>query len=177
VVLEPDPVGTEVAGIDQRRVQTALATSRALDRPVEIRYRPDGKPEIDGGEITASHTSQLTLAVTGTGSAPLACDIETVVERTEEDWAGLLGEELLAVGRLLAADAGESVEVANTRVWSALECVRKTGEMTQALTVRRVEADGWALLACGQARIATWSTTVNDRPDPVVFAVLHAEEN
>jgi enediyne polyketide synthase len=175
VVLEPDPVGSPAEGIAERRAQTALAAGRTLDRPIEIRYRPDGKPESDGVEVTASHTAQLTLAVTGSGQ--LACDIETAIERTEEDWAGLLGEELVAVGRLLAADTGESITVANTRVWSALECIRKTGEMTQALTVRRVEPDGWALLACGGALIATWSTTINDRPDPVVFAVLQAEGN
>lgn len=175
VVLEPDPADRVCEGIAERRVQTALAASRSLDRPVEVRYRPDGKPEIDGAEVTASHTAQLTLAVTGSGQ--LTCDIESAIERTEEDWTGLLGEELVAVGRLLAADTGEPVAVANTRVWSALECVRKTGGMTQALTVRRVEADGWALLACGDALIATWSTTVDDRPAPVVFAVLHAEGN
>ncbi|WP_410623574.1 SDR family NAD(P)-dependent oxidoreductase [Amycolatopsis sp. cmx-8-4] len=175
VVLEPDPADRVCEGIAERRVQTALAASRSLDRPVEVRYRPDGKPEIDGFEVTASHTAQLTLAVTGSGQ--LTCDIESAIERTDEDWTGLLGEELVAVGRLLAADTGEPVTVANTRVWSALECVRKTGGMTQALTVRRVEADGWALLACGDALIATWSTTVDDRPAPVVFAVLHAEGN
>ncbi|WP_410589853.1 type I polyketide synthase [Amycolatopsis sp. lyj-23] len=175
VVVEPDPVGSPAEGIAERRAQTALAASRSLDRPVEIRYRPDGKPESDGVEVSASHTAQLTLAVTGRGQ--LTCDIETAIERTDEDWAGLLGEELVAVGRLLAADTGEPLAVANTRVWSALECVRKTGLMTQALTVRRVEPDGWALLASGSALIATWSTTVNDRPDPVVFAVLQAEGN
>jgi enediyne polyketide synthase len=175
VVLEPDPVDAPAEDIAERRAQTALAVGRALDRPVSVRYRPDGKPELDGADVTASHTSRLTLVVTGTG--PLACDIETAVERSEEDWAGLLGEELLALGRLLAADTGEPAGVANTRVWSALECVRKTGSMTQALTVRRVDADGWALLASGDARIATWSATVNGRPDPIVFAVLHAEGN
>ena len=30
----------------ERRAQTALAASRAVDRPVEVRYRPDGKPEL-----------------------------------------------------------------------------------------------------------------------------------
>ncbi|MEU4253839.1 type I polyketide synthase [Amycolatopsis sp. NPDC026612] len=175
VVLEPDPADRVCEGIAERRAQTALAAGRSLDRPVEVRYRPDGKPEIDGAEVTASHTAQLTLAVTGAGQ--LTCDIESAIERTEEDWAGLLGEELVAVGRLLATDTGEPVTVANTRVWSALECVRKTGGMTQALTVRRVEADGWALLACGDALIATWSTTVDDRTAPVVFAILHAEGN
>jgi enediyne polyketide synthase len=175
VVLEPDPVGRPAEGIAERRAQTALAAGRALDKPIEIRYRPDGKPECDDLNVTASHTSELTLVVAG--AEQVACDIETAIERTEEDWAGLLGEELLALGRLLAADTGEPISVANTRVWSALECVRKTGSMTQALTVRQVDADGWALLASGTARIATWSTTVNDRTDPIVFAVLHTEGN
>ncbi|HEY2063527.1 MAG TPA: type I polyketide synthase [Amycolatopsis sp.] len=173
VVVEPDPVGHPAEGTAGRRAQTALAASRTVDRPLRIRYRPDGKPEADGLAVTASHTAGLTLAVTGAGQ--LACDMESVAERSGEDWAGLLGEELLAVGRLLAAETGEPAAAANTRVWCALECVRKTGGLTQALTVRRVEPGGWALLASGEALIATWRTTVNDRRDPVVFAVLQAE--
>jgi enediyne polyketide synthase len=175
VVLEPDPAGRPAEGIAERRAQTALAAGRALDTPIEVRYRPDGKPECDNVNVTASHTSRLTLVATGPDQVTV--DIETAIERTEEDWAGLLGEELLALGRLLAADTGEPISVANTRVWSAIECVRKSGSMTQALTVRQVDADGWALLANGEARIATWSTTVNDRTDPIVFAVLHSEGN
>jgi len=173
VVLEPDPVGESVNTVAERRVQTQLAASRAAQRPVTVRYRPDGKPETEGASISASHSSGLTLLVAGEGT--LTCDIETVVERSDEDWAGLLGADLLAVAALLAADTGEPTSVANTRVWSALECVRKTGAMTQALTVGRVDPDGWALLSSGSARIATWTTTVNDRPDPVVFAVLQEE--
>jgi enediyne polyketide synthase len=77
---------------------------------------------------------------------------------------------------LLVAEAGESAAVAGTRVWGALECLRKTGVTTQALTVDRVHPDGWAVLSAGDAKVATWVTTVNDRPDPVVFAVLAGEE-
>jgi enediyne polyketide synthase len=61
-------------------------------------------------------------------------------------------------------------------VWTALECVRKTGELTQSLAVHRVHQDGWAVLSAGGAKIATWATTVHDRPAPVVFAVLAGEE-
>jgi len=175
IVVEPDPVGVPVETTTERRAQTALAAGRAVDTPLEIRYRPDGKPEADGVEVSASHSADLTLAIAGTGR--IACDVETAVERTPEDWAGLLGEHLLSVGELLAADAREPLSVAHTRVWSALECVRKTGDMTQALTVHRVDPDGWAVLSHGSARIATWVTTVNDRTDPVVFAVLQGEEN
>ncbi|MFD5245135.1 SDR family NAD(P)-dependent oxidoreductase [Amycolatopsis sp. NPDC058340] len=175
IVVEPDPVGVSVESTPERRAQTALAAGRAVDAPLEIRYRPDGKPEADGVEVSASHSAELTLAIAGSGR--IACDVETAIERTPEDWAGLLGEDLLAVGELLAADAREPLSVAHTRVWSALECVRKTGDMSQALTVHRVDPDGWAVLSHGAARIATWVTTVNDRTDPVVFAVLQGEES
>jgi enediyne polyketide synthase len=175
VVVEPDPVDQPVGGVTQRRARTALAASRAVYRPLPVRYRPDGKPEAEGIAVSASHSSALTLVVAGAGA--LTCDIETAVERSEEDWAGLLGPDLLAVAELLAQDTGDARTVANTRVWSALECVRKTGDMTQSITVRKVDKDGWALLGNGKDRIATWSTTINDRPDPVVFAVLHREEN
>ncbi|MEV7039113.1 SDR family NAD(P)-dependent oxidoreductase [Amycolatopsis sp. NPDC051061] len=174
VVVEPDPVDGDVGTTAQRRAQTELAASRAAGRPVRLRYRPDGKPEADGFEVSASHTAGLTFVVAGSGK--LTCDAEAATERGEQDWAGLLGAELLAVSDLLAAESGEPVTVSRTRVWTALECVRKTGELTQSLAVHRVHQDGWAVLSAGGAKIATWATMVHDRPAPVVFAVLAGEE-
>jgi enediyne polyketide synthase len=57
-------------------------------------------------------------------------------------------------------------------VWSALECLRKVGITGQALAVHQVHQDGWVALSTGEVRIGTWVTTVNDRHEPVVFAVL-----
>jgi len=170
VVLEPDPVD----GPADRRTQTELAASRALDRQAGVRHRPDGKPEIDGAAVSSSHGAGLTFVVAGDGR--LGCDLETAVDRSEQDWADLLGTEQIAVRDLLVAEAGDTIAVASTRVWGALECLRKTGSTSQALTVDRVHPDGWAVLSVGDAKVATWVTTVNDRPDPVVFAVLAGEE-
>ncbi|HXV92075.1 MAG TPA: polyketide synthase dehydratase domain-containing protein, partial [Pseudonocardia sp.] len=175
VVVEPDPPGQPVGGTAERRRQTALALGRAAGAPVELRHRPDGKPEVDGIEVSASHTRGLTLAVAGAGV--LTCDVETVLERTEEDWRDLLGPELTAVRDLVAADLGEPLAVAATRVWSAVECIRKTGSTTQALALHSVTPDGWVLLSAGRARIGTWVTTVHGNPDPVVFAVLTGEDD
>jgi enediyne polyketide synthase len=141
---------------------------------VEVRYRPDGKPEVDGAEVSASHGAGLTLAVAGSGR--LGCDVETALPRAEQDWADLLGADLLAVRDLLSQEAAETAAVAGTRVWGALECLRKTGSTTQALTVERVHPDGWAVLSAGDAKVATWATTVNGRTEPVVFAVLVGKE-
>ncbi|RKT55197.1 SDR family NAD(P)-dependent oxidoreductase [Saccharothrix australiensis] len=171
VVVEPDPTDAEPG----RRAQTELAVSRALNRPTAVRHRPDGKPEVDGFEVSASHGAGLTFAAVAEGGK-LGVDVEPAVARGEEDWAGLLGADLLAVRDLLVAEAGESAAVAGTRVWCALECLRKTGSTTQAVTVDRVDPDGWAVLSTGDAKVATWVTTVDDRPEPVVFAVLVGKE-
>ncbi|MEV8443712.1 type I polyketide synthase [Actinosynnema sp. NPDC051121] len=171
VVVEPDP--TDVT--PERRAQTALAFSRAVDRPVDVRYRPDGKPEVDGVEVSASHSAGITFAAVALGGA-LGVDVEEAVTRSEEDWTGLLGADLIAVRDLLTTEVGETAAISGTRVWSALECLRKTGSTSQALTVDRVHPDGWAVLSTGDAKVATWVTTVNDRPEPVVFAVLVGKE-
>lgn len=166
VVVEPD----REPGTTDRRARTEVAASRAVGRPVTVRHRPDGKPELDGAAISASHGAGLSLVVTGSGR--LGCDVETVVRRTEEDWTGLLGAGLRDVRDLVLAESGDDADTAATRVWCALECLRKTGTTNRALTVDRVDADRWVVLSSGDARIATWVTTLNDVQEPVVFAVL-----
>ncbi|MEV7027167.1 hypothetical protein [Kitasatospora sp. NPDC093558] len=164
-------VVVEAAGEEpDRRTRTAVAVSRALGAPAELRHRPDGKPELDGHTVSASHSGELTLAVVGQGR--LACDVETVRPRTEEDWAALLGEAQLPLRDLLVTEAGCPPDLAATRVWCALECLRKSAATGQSLTLDRVEGSGWVVLSAGDASIATWVTTVTDRDEPVVFAVL-----
>lgn len=170
VVVEPDPVAGSPA---DRQEQTELAAGRALGGPVTVRHRPDGKPEVDGAAISASHGAGLSLVVTGSGR--LGCDVETVTARTEEDWAGLLGNELRGIRDLVVAESGEDVDTAGTRVWSALECLRKAGVTDRTLAVGRVHDDGWVVLSAGDVKVATWVTTVNDVSTPVVFAVLAGE--
>jgi enediyne polyketide synthase len=174
VVLEPDHrADTDPEPIP--RAQTELAVSRALGRTADVQHSPNGKPSVEGIGVSAAHGAGLTLAVVGAGGP--SCDIEPVVDRSDVDWAGLLDVEQMAVRDRLVAEAGDTSAVAGTRVWSALECIRKSGATTQALTVERVDPDGWALLSAGDAAIATWVTTVNDRPDPIVFAVLAGEKD
>jgi enediyne polyketide synthase len=173
VVVEPDPAGSQGDQAD-RRAQTELAASRALGRAADVRHRPDGRPEIDGGTVSSSHAAGLTIVLTGTG--PLACDVEVVAERGKEDWEDLLGG-TRKVRDLVAAETGEQESIAATRVWCALECLRKVGSTAQALTLDRVDEEGWVLLSDGDTRIATWTTTVNDVPEPVVFAILSEKEN
>ncbi|GIH21905.1 polyketide synthase [Acrocarpospora phusangensis] len=165
VAVEPGP---EHAG--DRRATTALAAGRAAGHPVEVRYRPDGRPEIDGGTVSAAHGAGLTLAVVAAGQ--LGCDLEPVAERTAETWAGLLGGHA-ALAELVAAETGDGPDTAATRVWSAIECLQKAGLTPAApLTLARAGRDPWVVFASGPLRIATLVTGVRGHADPVVLAVL-----
>ncbi|MDL4777349.1 SDR family NAD(P)-dependent oxidoreductase [Actinomadura xylanilytica] len=157
----------------ERRRRTAVAARRALDAGagLDIRYRPDGRPEIDGDRLlSASHGAGVTLcAVAGT---TVGCDVESATERTAADWAGLLGRygDLAA---LVAKELDEDAAVAGTRVWTAIECLRKAGlPMDAPLALAPRSRSGWAVLASGDLLIATFATSLNGRAEPAVFAIL-----
>lgn len=170
VVLEPD------AGAGRsRRESTELAVQRALASPVTVRYRPDGRPEVEGAWVSASHGAGLTMVVAQPGEGRLSCDLEEVVERGEENWAALLGVSLIVVRDIAAGQARESVHIASTRVWTVLECLRKAGVATQSLAVEAVTRPGWVCFTSGPVRVATFATHLSNRTAPVVLSVLASE--
>ncbi|MFF4986606.1 SDR family NAD(P)-dependent oxidoreductase [Streptosporangium saharense] len=178
VVVEPDLLHPreqdpkeQARGTAERRAATTVAAGRALGHPVEVRHRPDGRPEVDGGRtISASHGAGLTLCVAATGT--VGCDVETVRERTVEDWRGLLGPHF-GLAELVAMELGGSLDAAATRVWAAAECLRKAGLPPGApLTWTSERRDAWAVLASGGLRVATLVTTLRDTVEPVAFAIL-----
>jgi enediyne polyketide synthase len=173
VAVEPDgPNGLGEAGRDaQHRAHTAIAVGRACGHRVTVRYRPDGRPEIDGNRmISSSHGSRLTLGVVA--DQTVGCDIETVVARPAQEWKGLLGRHT-PVAHLLAVESGEGADTAGTRVWAAIECLRKAGLPADApLTMTTAGRHPWKVFSSGALRVATLVTTVRDVPAPVVFAIL-----
>ncbi|MEY9890143.1 enediyne polyketide synthase [Catenulispora sp. MAP5-51] len=165
--------GGEGGGIATRRRQTAQTVGWLLGGEADLRYRPDGKPEAAGGfAVSSAHGAGVTLSVAAEGVA-VACDIEAVTERPENAWADLLEPAGLALARLIAADAGEPLAIAATRVWGALETLSKNG-MARADLVADGPArdDRWVLLRSGRARIATFATALRGRSEPVVLALL-----
>ncbi|GAA3071255.1 SDR family NAD(P)-dependent oxidoreductase [Streptosporangium carneum] len=170
VAVEPHGEGRP-EGAGERRALTALAAGRALGHPAEVRYRPDGRPEIDGGRtISASHGAGVTLCVAALGT--VGCDVEPVVDRSGETWEGLLGSNF-RLAELVAMELGGSLDAAATRVWAAAECLRKAGLPQGApLTWTPARRDAWTVFASGTLRIATLVTSLRGLPEPVVFAVL-----
>ncbi|BCJ41158.1 polyketide synthase [Actinoplanes ianthinogenes] len=153
-----------------RREATRLAATRTFRRPVEPRYRADGRPEVDEGVVSAAHAAALTLFTASSGV--LGCDLEVVAARDAGTWSGLLGQHA-ELARQVAAATGESHDVAATRVWTALESLRKAGRSLDGpLTVLPAVRDRWVLLRAGDLRVATFATAVRDLAEPIVVAVL-----
>jgi enediyne polyketide synthase len=167
--IHPDTDGP-AEGVAARRRYAAAAVRTALGTDAAVRYRPDGKPETEGASISVSHGAGQTIAVSA--ALPVGCDMEPVVQRSEEDWQGLLGDESFALAQLLAQENAEDLETAATRVWGATECLRKTGHARIELVVAgSPRPDRWVLLRSGHATVATFVTTVQQTTEPVVFAL------
>jgi enediyne polyketide synthase len=176
VAVEPDPP-SGAKGRDARRRQTKVAVGRMLDRPVVVTYRGDGKPAIadEAIAISASHGAGVTLAVAGSGT--VACDVENVQQRLPEDWQLLLTTEQFALAELIQREQEEGPSVAATRVWSAVECLRKAGRtLSGPITLAPGGPPGWVLLESGAAKIVTFVTSVLDQPDLVIFTILTEED-
>jgi enediyne polyketide synthase len=171
-VVEPDPPGCS-GSVESRRRQTEIAVSRMLERPALVLHRGDGKPELadDGISVSSSHGAGVTLAV----AAPekVGCDAEAVCDRPVGDWQALLGAEQFALAELIQRERNEALSIAATRVWGAVECLRKTGRaLVGPVALAGGGPAGWVLLDSGQAKIATFAARLRDRPDPVVFTIL-----
>ncbi|ALG15186.1 erythronolide synthase [Kibdelosporangium phytohabitans] len=176
LAVRPDDPGVE-KGVDGRRDQTTKAVSWALNRQVEVTHRPDGRPETQGAEISASHSAGLTFAVADTHNR-VACDVEVAVTRPADDWAPLLGPDQLALAKLVAQERGEDLSVAATRVWGAVECLRKLGRARiDGLTAGPARTDQWVQFRFGDIRIATFVTALRDMADPVVFTMVTGSED
>jgi enediyne polyketide synthase len=165
------PHSAPLDGVESRRRQTAMALSGALGRPVEVSYRPDGMPLVEGTEVTASHGAGVTFAIAG--ERKVACDVESATSRSDEEWTDLLGLDGLELARLLASGRGEDLSVAATRVWGAIETLRKSGHATVTLAeASGPETSRWAVLSSGAYRIASFATSLHGVIDPVVFTML-----
>jgi enediyne polyketide synthase len=166
VVVEPDAVAPS-----HRRDRTKVAAGRALGGPVEVSYRPDGRPFVNGERtVSAAHGAGLTLCVAGKGT--LGCDVEVVAKRSAVAWRGLLGPHL-ELSKVVGASTGEDHDTAATRVWAAIECLQKAGLSPRApLALLPSDRPGWTVFASGDLRISTVATALRGCLDTVVFAVL-----
>jgi enediyne polyketide synthase len=167
------------------RVSLAVADGLAGNRNAvfsligagEPRRRPDGKPEVEGGQVSVSHAGALMLAVARDGR--VGCDLEPVAARPEEVWRGLLGPDRFLLAELIARERGESRDAAATRVWAAAESLAKAGVAHGAPLIlesgdddRGGDSDGWLVLRSGALSIGSLLAPVRELAGQAALAVL-----
>jgi enediyne polyketide synthase len=169
--VTPVRIALERGFHEDRTAGSNKVIQQALGKPARIWRRPDGKPVAAGEEeISVAHANDLTLAVAGAGGA--ACDMESVVSHPDDVWRSLLGEEKFKLAERIALERAESVDAAATRLWTAIECMKKIGQPAQApLVLESNTEDGWVLLRSGTIVIPTCMVAVHGVNSSLSLAV------
>jgi enediyne polyketide synthase len=145
---------------EERPPNSEAVIQQALGETARVWRRPDGKPVLlGGGDVSTAHAGGFTLAVAYGGGA--ACDLEEVEARTDAVWRDLVGEQKFRLAERIAHEQGESVDTAATRIWTALECLKKIGQPVKSpFVLESTTADGWTVLRSGWITIMTCVTAV-----------------
>ncbi|WP_366887936.1 polyketide synthase dehydratase domain-containing protein [Rhodoferax sp.] len=145
---------------------------------LEIHWLDNGKPVLTGlgrenANISLSHDRRHCLCVAGEGDQ--GCDIEPVVPRPHSEWLGLLGPHHVGlVAELMAA--GDTLDEAGTRLWSAMEStIKALGGPVREMQVAHRHANG-VLLVCGNGdrnvHVLTLSMALTRMPRKMVAMVV-----
>jgi enediyne polyketide synthase len=119
--------------------------------------RSDGKPELPGRAVSVSHCDGATLAISG--PADVGCDVELVSGRAASLWREMLGHQHFSLSELLSTEGQEDQDAAATRVWTALESLKKAGVPGDIpLVFTSAEKNGWLHLSAGPWAVATLVT-------------------
>ncbi len=158
-----------------RRSHSDAMLRRCLSDQAEARRGLDGKPEVLGGlSVSVAHADDLTLAVAA--ARPLGCDLERVADLPIEGWRDLLGRERFQLAMVMATETGDDIPLSATRVWTAIESLKKAGALVNApLVMSKVEPDGWVSLTSGLFTIITAEVAVNRERLAIALAVTVEE--
>jgi len=164
ITFERDPVSSH-RDRSTRAIESALGVSGII-------RRADGKPEArDGRNVSASHCGDLTLAVTGRST--VGCDLELVAIRPPEIWCDMLGVERFKLAEVISRETQETLDVAATRVWTSVECLKKAGAGVNAPIVFVSAApNGWILLASGALKIVSGVVQRDGGKEDLAIALL-----
>jgi enediyne polyketide synthase len=133
--------------------------------------RVDGKPMLEGRGVSVAHTAALTLVVASPGE--VGCDLQAIESRPPQIWRELLGPDRAALAERVSRECGEESDAAATRVWTAIECMKKTGlPQDTPLVLDGAGRDGWTIFSAGGRKVATRRTRGRGEPGPLVLAAL-----
>jgi enediyne polyketide synthase len=160
---------------EQRTIETRALIQEIFGPAAKLAHRPDGKPEIAGGDgrcdsVSLSHSGSLTLFVFA--ERAIGCDIEQISHRECDTWERMLGPDHFGLAKMLAERTGCSLDSAGTQLWTVKESLRKAGAtFTQALTIGKSIGDWTAYSACS-FRAATFAAKLKDHEPEFAFGFV-----
>ena len=169
---------------EQPIVSQALKIKLGIAPEAEIKFGiktlTSGKPELTGAKVAGlhlslSHCDRYCLCVVS--ETPQGCDIELITHRTEDDWKALLSNQRSRIIDELV-NKGDTRDKAGTRIWSALEAVRKAFNCSQPeFSIIAKQGDSVLLKAQteeGEYLVVTVSIKLT-RPPERMIAILVSE--
>jgi enediyne polyketide synthase len=107
------------------------------------------------------------------GYSPIGCDLELVVTRPPEIWSNMLGAARFKLAQIISRETHASLDVTATRVWTAIECLKKAGAGIEApLVFANARPNGWVLLASGELKIASGVVHRDGQKEELAIALL-----
>ena len=166
-----------VARILKQRL--GLAANQKLN--FKLQTLASGKPKLAGAEtigldVSLSHCDRYCLCVVA--DSPQGCDLESVGDRDRDDWIALLGSERSSLLKELVG-RGDSLNRAGTRIWSALEAVRKAFNGIQPKFNILAQEGDLVLLECQTAdcAVVTVPVALTRPPERMVAIVIPQVES
>lgn len=154
---EPTPIN--------RRAHSDAVLSQLLPSST-VGRTSDGRIVVEGNaHVSTAHEPRYTLALVSDHA--IACDVEPADPRSAEAWQQLLGKHWPVATRL-AEEANEDLDSAATRVWGAMECVRKLGLRDASLTLAQSPHDDVVTIHAGTQTVHSWVIRVGDGSPTVI---------
>jgi enediyne polyketide synthase len=163
-----------VPGLDPEASERAI--SAASNASVILHRRPDGKPMLNGAAVSSSHAIDHTLGVVA--SHPVACDMEAVESRDHEIFRSLLGELRFGLAEQISTQVGEALDCSATRVWGAVECLKKLGmQYDTPITLTCVNGGTWLKLEAANTSVLSILMQLQVAEQPVVITLASPSSN
>ena len=103
----------------------------------------------------------------------VSCDLELIVTRSPAIWRDILGVERFKLAEFISQQTQETLDVAATRVWTSVECLKKAGSGIAApLVFNSASPNGWILLASGELKIVSGVIKTDGEQENLAIALL-----
>ncbi len=160
-----------------RAIAQLLNNNANLISKVRIQWTESGKPVVVGLaeekiEVSLSHDERVCFCVAGRGVQ--GCDIEPITHRSVEDWVALLSSSRYPLIQQL--ESKDSVDRAGTRIWTAIEALRKATKAKDInLAIERIEGDSILftdVAANSQLKVLTFPIQLTRSPERIIALVV-----